>query len=91
MAGEAVLNKVQLSDDEIKGIKWYTSEGFQYVNEALRKEEKLAYFVKDNAVNAVKGLSKLETFEGTVYRAFMPGVSLNDLASHVTPGQLFSD
>lgn len=91
VAGEAVLNKVQLSDDEIKGIKWYTSEGFQYVNEALRKEEKLAYFVKDNAVNAVKGLSKLETFEGTVYRAFMPGVSLNDLASHVTPGQLFSD
>ncbi|ENM3928517.1 MARTX multifunctional-autoprocessing repeats-in-toxin holotoxin RtxA [Vibrio cholerae] len=91
VTGEAVLNKVQLSDDEIKGIKWYTSEGFQYVNEALRKEEKLAYFVKDNAVNAVKGLSKLETFEGTVYRAFMPGVSLNDLASHVTPGQLFSD
>ncbi|MCX9456056.1 MARTX multifunctional-autoprocessing repeats-in-toxin holotoxin RtxA [Vibrio sp. R-1] len=91
VTGEAVLNNVQLSDDEIKGIKWYTSEGFQYVNEALRKEEKLAYFVKDNAVNAVKGLSKLETFEGTVYRAFMPGVSLNDLASHVTPGQLFSD
>ncbi|SYZ81331.1 autotransporter adhesin [Vibrio paracholerae] len=91
VTGEAVLNKVQLSDDEIKGIKWYTSEGFQYVNEALRKEEKLAYFVKDNAVNAVKGLSKLETFEGTVYRAFMPGVSLNDLTSHVTPGQLFSD
>lgn len=91
VTGEAVLNKVQLSDDEIKGIKWYTSEGFQYVNEALRKEEKLAYFVKDNAVNAVKGLSKLETFEGTVYRAFIPGVSLNDLASHVTPGQLFSD
>ncbi|EGQ7944338.1 MARTX multifunctional-autoprocessing repeats-in-toxin holotoxin RtxA [Vibrio cholerae] len=91
VTGEAVLNNVQLSDDEIKGIKWYTSEGFQYVNEALRKEEKLAYFVKDNAVNAVKGLSKLETFEGTVYRAFMPGVSLSDLASHVTPGQLFSD
>ncbi|HFG2430853.1 TPA: MARTX multifunctional-autoprocessing repeats-in-toxin holotoxin RtxA [Vibrio cholerae] len=91
VTGEAVLNKVQLSDDEIKGIKWYTSEGFQYVNEALRKEEKLAYFVKDNAVNAVKGLSKLETFEGTVYRAFMPGVSLSDLASRVTPGQLFSD
>ncbi|MDE1333242.1 MARTX multifunctional-autoprocessing repeats-in-toxin holotoxin RtxA [Vibrio aestuarianus] len=89
--GEAVVNNVQLSDDEIKGIKWYTSEGFQYVNEALRKEEKLAYFVKDNAVNAVKGLSKLETFEGTVYRAFMPGVSLSDLASQVTPGQLFSD
>ncbi|HHY0323891.1 TPA: MARTX multifunctional-autoprocessing repeats-in-toxin holotoxin RtxA [Vibrio cholerae] len=91
VTGEAVLNNVQLSDDEIKGIKWYTSEGFQYVNEALRKEEKLAYFVKDNAVNAVKGLSKLETFEGTVYRAFMSGVSLSDLASHVTPGQLFSD
>ncbi|WP_268843939.1 anthrax toxin-like adenylyl cyclase domain-containing protein, partial [Vibrio anguillarum] len=70
---------------------WYTSEGFQYVNEALRKEDKLTYFVKDNAVNAVKGLNKLETFEGTVYRAFMPGVSLNDLASQVTPGQLFSD
>lgn len=89
--GEAVVNNVQLSDDEIKGIKWYTSEGFQYVNEALRKEDKLTYFVKDNAVNAVKGLNKLETFEGTVYRAFMPGVSLNDLASQVTPGQLFSD
>lgn len=89
--GEAVVNNVQLSDDEIKGIKWYTSEGFQYVNEALRKEEKLTYFVKDNAVNAVKGLNKLETFEGTVYRAFMPGVSLSDLASQVTPGQLFSD
>ncbi|MCR9387270.1 MARTX multifunctional-autoprocessing repeats-in-toxin holotoxin RtxA [Vibrio metoecus] len=89
--GEEVLNNVQLSDDEITGIKWYTSEGFQYVNEALRKEEKLTDFVKDNAVNAVKGLNKLETFEGTVYRAFMPGVSLSDLASQVIPGQLFSD
>ncbi|EKO3562959.1 MARTX multifunctional-autoprocessing repeats-in-toxin holotoxin RtxA [Vibrio fluvialis] len=88
MTGEVSLNNAQLSDDEIKGIKWYTSEGFQYVNEALRKEEKLTDFVKDNAVNVVKGLNKFETFEGTVYRAFTPGVSLSDLASHVTPGQL---
>ncbi|WP_369808757.1 C80 family cysteine peptidase [Photobacterium sp. J15] len=90
-AGEDIVAKGNLNDAEIKGIKWYTSEGFQYVNESLRKNEKLQYFVKDNSVDAVKGMSKLDTFEGTVYRAFMPGVSLAELESRIAPGQLIGE
>ncbi|MFO4688378.1 MARTX multifunctional-autoprocessing repeats-in-toxin holotoxin RtxA [Vibrio cholerae] len=90
-AGEEVVANSDLNEAEIKGIKWYTSEGFQYVNESLRKNEKLQYFVKDNSVDAVKGLSKLDTFEGTVYRAFMPGVSLTELESRIEPGQLIGE
>ncbi|EGQ9991436.1 MARTX multifunctional-autoprocessing repeats-in-toxin holotoxin RtxA [Vibrio vulnificus] len=90
-AGEEVVANSDLNEAEIKGIKWYTSEGFQYVNESLRKSEKLQYFVKDNSVDAVKGLSKLDAFEGTVYRAFMPGVSLTELESRIEPGQLFGE
>lgn len=90
-SGEEVVANSDLNEAEIKGIKWYTSEGFQYVNESLRKNEKLQYFVKDNSVDAVKGLSKLDTFEGTVYRAFMPGVSLTELESRIEPGQLIGE
>ena len=90
-AGEEVVANSNLNDAEIKGIQWYTSEGYQYVNESLRKNEKLQYFVKDNSVDAVKGMSKLDTFEGTVYRAFMPGVSLTELESRIAPGQLIGE
>ncbi len=86
--GNRVLAKSHLSNAETEAIKWYTSIGFQYINRSLRNNKKLNTFQQDKAIGLIKGMSKLETFHGTVYRAFMPDISLTELDSRIVPGQL---
>ncbi|WP_324171954.1 C80 family cysteine peptidase [Sulfurimonas sp.] len=89
--GEEVYDKASLSSKEIDAIQWYTSVGFQYINSYLRKSEKLILLMKDNSINAIKGMSKMQTFEGTTYRAFLPGATLESLERKIAVGKLVGD
>lgn len=88
--GERLKANAGLLDGELGAIQWYTSAGFSYINSLLRESEVLSSFIKDNGINIVKGLNKLESFNGTVYRALAMD-DLSSLAEKMSPGQLVAD
>ncbi len=88
--GVDVRSQAGLSGPLEDSIKWYTSTGYQYINEALRNGVPLVDFVKSHGENIISALNMLPKHEGVLYRALAVD-DLPDLAGRIVPGELIGD